>query len=556
MKDPKKIKENDEYAVFKGKEGHEFKILKKGLSEKLRKELSALPIHAFGGEKIMSTEADAEPPSLFEEAMNRYEQSGPHSNPVVEGEGARAAQQANNELIASTLSGGEGAWKRATQEPTRDTSNALSQAPMSSPEDAPSESAATPESETVAAPAETKSVPARQVAREPQRLSYVQEATKEASDYYNDLRNGHITPKTYGELFADKSTVGKIGTLFGLLLSGAGSGLSNQPNALLEMMNKEIERDFEASKTNKRNALDFYKLSHEHELQKAQIEKFARENNLTDEQVRNMRADTYLKGIQAGKERALLTTVYGLEDAGNKLPPGPFKAQYEAQLNGVKNAAEAKMQQDRATISSQLNDPENQFRAAVEDLRRKAVLMPALGKVAEDMEQRHFPGMGLKERTNRPIQQSDRDSLKDLTNLGNTFDKAEDYLKEAGTLGAMVPSEFQAKGKLLQDQMELEIGKLMDLNRFTHEEGKRYKKMIPDLTGTHFTNQDLGKLKYLKEEVLSKQGTIYDSYGVSPNKKESGAPVSANSKAGVITTNSGKRAVLKDGKWFYEAGKK
>lgn len=96
----------------------------------------------------------------------------------------------------------------------------------------------------------------------------------------HDLANGHITPKTYSDLFAKKDTLGKIGMVFGMLLSGAGSALAHQPNALMELMNKEIERDLESQKTSKSNALNFIQLNQQHELQKAQISGMKIENQL------------------------------------------------------------------------------------------------------------------------------------------------------------------------------------------------------------------------------------------------------------------------------------
>ena len=66
----------------------------------------------------------------------------------------------------------------------------------------------------------------------------------EADAVAKDYGNGHITPKTYHDLFSknadgsDRGTLSKIGMIFGLMLGGAGSGLTHQPNAALGMMNK------------------------------------------------------------------------------------------------------------------------------------------------------------------------------------------------------------------------------------------------------------------------------------------------------------------------------
>lgn len=92
----------------------------------------------------------------------------------------------------------------------------------------------------------------------------------EAMAFADDSHNGRIDPKTMASMFADKGTLGKIGTIFGLMLSGAGSGLAHQPNALLDMMNKELDRDLDAQKTNQTNKLNWYNAAVHHEYTNAQ----------------------------------------------------------------------------------------------------------------------------------------------------------------------------------------------------------------------------------------------------------------------------------------------
>lgn len=97
-----------------------------------------------------------------------------------------------------------------------------------------------------------------------------QDKMAEHMNFAADMAAGHVTPKTYSDLFAQKDTLPKIGTLFGLLLSGAGSGLAHQPNMVMEMMNKQIDRDLEAQKMDKENGRNFLALQYQHNLQQAQ----------------------------------------------------------------------------------------------------------------------------------------------------------------------------------------------------------------------------------------------------------------------------------------------
>lgn len=90
--------------------------------------------------------------------------------------------------------------------------------------------------------------------------------------FAHDLDNGMIKPETYSDLFAKKDTLGKIGTLFGLLVSGAGSGLSGQSNAVMDMMNKQIQNDIEAQKTNQGNRQTWYSMAMKQEANTAAID--------------------------------------------------------------------------------------------------------------------------------------------------------------------------------------------------------------------------------------------------------------------------------------------
>lgn len=114
--------------------------------------------------------------------------------------------------------------------------------------------------------------------------------TAEDMQFADDLRFGKIHPKTYADLFAEKGFLGKAGTIFGLLLSGAGSGLAHQNNAALEMMNNEISRDLEAQKQDQSNKQNWYKLAMDQEKNRAQ-------NELTEAQA---------NGVSIGNEGSAL----------------------------------------------------------------------------------------------------------------------------------------------------------------------------------------------------------------------------------------------------------
>ena len=208
----------------------------------------------------------------------------------------------------------------------------------------------------------------------------------------SDLQLGKITPKTYQSLYNSKDTLGKVGTLFGLLLSGVGSGLSGQPNALMEMMNKEIERDLDAQKASNTNAQNWFNLSNQHEYQKAQINRLAYENEYTKAQTgkvpyeeNQMQAATEaslagayqhategdltrgkiqtlggksfdLSASNSARNKMLIASQQHLQDTVNAMSPGDTKVEGQKLLDGtVKPAMMQQIVQNNAKTAGQLS---------------------------------------------------------------------------------------------------------------------------------------------------------------------------------------------------------
>lgn len=73
-----------------------------------------------------------------------------------------------------------------------------------------------------------------------------------------DVQNNQIDPHRY---MNSKSALGKVSTTIGLILGGIGSALTGQPNAGLELLNRNIDRDMDAQRAElgkKQNILDAY----------------------------------------------------------------------------------------------------------------------------------------------------------------------------------------------------------------------------------------------------------------------------------------------------------
>jgi hypothetical protein len=150
--------------------------------------------------------------------------------------------------------------------------------------------------------------------------------------WQHDLANQHVTAENYGSLFAKRDTVGKIGLLFGLLLGGAGSGITGQPNAVIQMMDNEIKNDLAAQTSSKTNAQNFFKLNYEHQLQLAQGQQLGAS-------ARHQDAEAKTKAYALSNMQANRSAVQDLMDTVNKYPPGsPQRLKAEQTLAMVSNS--------------------------------------------------------------------------------------------------------------------------------------------------------------------------------------------------------------------------
>ncbi len=202
----------------------------------------------------------------------------------------------------------------------------------------------------------------------PTPVQMAQQMTQDDLAYQKDLQMGHIKPQTYQDLYAKKDTLGKIGTFFGLLVSGAGSGLAHQPNAVMEMMNKEIERDFEAQQKTQGNAQNWRTLSLQHArdqaqigLQEAQAINTYGQTQLIPSQMKLNEAQTNLAyknaelaGAEGAKIKMSLTALQYLQDKVDNLPPGPEKNVQQKFLNDLSSVVQNGAAKKNLQVANQI----------------------------------------------------------------------------------------------------------------------------------------------------------------------------------------------------------
>jgi len=263
----KKVSSDKDATVFRHQDGHTVRIAHNALSPKMKAELDKLPIHAAEGVDTEPKKEMAIEPSEDQSERPPVEQK-PQA-PVVVNVGT---QPQTPQVQAPVAAPQAQAAPDQSQQQAPQQSLAPQQQSQSEQQTASETPQIGPQGPSNAYQKVSAVAPAEAAARVTQNAAPPShEILKEDQAWTQDLANQHITPKTYSDLFHDKeTTLGKIGMIFGMLASGAGSGLSGQPNAMLAMMNQQINNDLAAQTKSKDNAQNYLRMMQQHKLNEAQ----------------------------------------------------------------------------------------------------------------------------------------------------------------------------------------------------------------------------------------------------------------------------------------------
>lgn len=420
-----------------------------------------------------------------------------------------------------------------------------SPAPMVSEQMAPEQADTAPEAvkpEPVAQqPEKPVEQPAEQPVEQPKKTpleafqehkdASAQELFPEAQAFQADLDNGHIQPKTYSDLFAKKDTLGKIGTLFGLLVGGAGSGLSGQPNALLEMMNKEIERDLDAQKQSVVNKQNYLKINQNNIYNRAQA-------GLT-----KVEADT--KAYALARVQMNYAALHNLAVNAMKLPPGPQRDQAMNTLAMLNQSVQNENYNiiDRATTASALGKTMFGGNGENTAIMKSGLMGPEAKEMGTDIEHKTIPG--IPGRAARPIDKSDRDQVVAMKVLGDKVRDVLDFAKKhKGSINPNIIREGAQKSEELVNFYNQSLGGALTgykLPWLQQQIGKNPTSLFQDILGSN------ARLKEIERSNAQRMGTLLQSYGF---KTE--APKAEQKSNEPVKSKSGKEIIQKNGKWVYK----
>lgn len=406
----KKSSSDEKSTTLVHEDGHEFKIAHRALTPKMKSELSKLKEN-YSDKKIQ-----------------RYAEGGPTGEMTQETvDPTPAPAQPPETLDVEPVNQRETAAVLAQEVPED----------MAAPE--PAQEQAAPS----AAQPDTYQQDYNQ-AFNAYKQQHVQNFAREDAAFQQDLVNGHITPETYGSLFAKKDTLGKIGSIFGMLVGSAGAGLSHQPNAVLGMIQKQIDNDLAAQTQSKLNAQNFLRISQNGLLNQSQVA-------LND-------VSRQAQSFALAQARMMQSTYHNLVQNMMKLPEGPQKEAAKQMLGMMHSAMSQKINNinDLAAGASAYQNMlfGNQNGASTEEqkfqkqMNGMRMLGPQGESRAKDMEEKHIPGVG---QASRPVPEQDRKQIEAMQVLS---DKGKDLMNFARqNKGTMNPAKLAVGSQKAEEML-------------------------------------------------------------------------------------------------------
>lgn len=584
LKKFKKMSSDGKCTTLKHADGHELRIAHSALPKNLRSELDKIPSHeepkktANGGPVKMYAQgaqveggdsSDSQAPVVVN--VN----SGPPQPPIGSYEAQQAAMQKYKPQpyqMSPEEQKGNG-YLFGIQQPEAPQAQApLAQAPQpAEPMEGPKPASLAPPEEAPAAEIPSTPAPAGQ----PQAISDnsavqpQEQAPAESDDYQktyadvkqahqkqfaqedvafaHDLQNGHITPETYHSLFAKKDTLGKIGTIFGLMLSGAGSGLSHQPNALLGAMNQEINNDLQAQLNSKNNAQNFIKLNQAQQMQNAQIP-------LTEAQSKAMMAEANLKTFTTAQLQANQAALHNQAIMVQKMPEGPQKEQAKNALAMMGTAVTSENARLADIAASKLALMGTLGGGNV-NLNTTGLRLAGMKDMAENLEKKTVPGMAGQAAIDIP-----QDTRERIAAQKQYDEKAREYVQFAKEHSKNWTNLNPVERQKIANQGGAMAANLQSLYR-NKIKGGVYKKgeqefieqIIPDQpTKWSSSFNAIPKVEQTIHDNENDLKNTTQSVGLKYSPKENAQKSSGNVyKDGDTGTFNGKPVVRRNGKWEY-----
>jgi hypothetical protein len=534
-----KVSSDENFTTFKHHYGHEVKVAHKKLSGKMREQLDKIPMCKGGKVKMadggkvpayLAPNDESKTPDMLDQAVDQPVPQN-YSPPQDDSGGAVYGNKYASppDVPVQDQVKGNPAMDPDIPPPPPEDTNIAQEADDSSKQLNPAPAA--PQSQPMPASAPQAAAPAQQPAAPMAAPSMKDDLVNEDQRMARDFQMGYIKPETYQDLFNKKDTLPKIGTLFGLLVSGAGSGLAHQPNAVMAMMNKELENDFNAKQTGKKNALDLYHLQQEKQLQNAQIGQIGA-------QTKTMTLENQIKKTAFERQFKNRAALQSLIEAAKGTPEGsPQKQALASVATAVNNenydiAQQAEAQRalmGYAGANSPGNDADSAMQTKVKMLR-----MQGHADLANDLQSKIVSGVPevAGQTATRPVPEATQAQVNAMQVLS---DKGKDLLNFAQKNKGTINPQSLAVGRQKAEEMMNYYNNSIQGGVLTEGRMKWLDEQIKKNPTSVFQDV-LGNNAQLNEIINSNESrkhTLLKNFGFHPQGKAQEAPQQYKTVGGV-----------------------
>ncbi len=300
------------------------------------------------------------------------------------------------------------------------------------------------------------------------------------------FQSGKIDPDRY---IHNMGTGSKIAAGIGLLLGGVGAGLTHGRNVAADMLQSSINADIDAQKNDQSKTMNLWKMNRE-ALGSDLAANLATQNQMyTGLKYKLMQAAGQTNNVVAQQ-----AAMAGAAQIDQKRQMNNAILGFQHVLTGQAGAG-----------------GEQNF---INNMNAAQRLSPEMAKDAAD---KYIPNIGI---TRTKVDKEDRDTFASLDNLQKQIDKAKAFAAEKGTtLGFGTKATQEAND--IQNQLQLEVGNLVNLKRINEFEAHKYTDMIQN-PGAWNTGKALQSFNDFESAINEKKKSEMNKLGVMPFQK---APV-------------------------------
>lgn len=311
----------------------------------------------------------------------------------------------------------------------------------------------------------------------PSQQDIVANYAKSNQALFNRFQAGTIDPN---RVFNNMSLGNKVVGGIALILGGMGAGLTGQANGAAQMLKDFVDRDVDAQKSDQNKNITAWKMNRE-----------------------AMGSD--LAADLATKNQMYTALKYKIIQAG-------ATSQSEVAMARAKQAT-AHIDQLQAVNNLKLGAVSNGTRTEDEATGQMNQLKVVDPKMAEDLQKRYLPGIGM---AKVPISEAQRKTLTGVTDFKSSIDQA---IKTAIDGPTMHGTKASAVANTLRDSLILRISALHGINRINEHELKMANEMVP-APGDVWSSKAIAQLQELKRLATEKESAEFKGMGIVPFKTQ------------------------------------